>query len=252
MRIEYYKTYSEVLGKDMEFKVFGDRGKACLVFPAEEGRFYDFENYGMIEASKKYIEEGKIQFYCVDALYDETWLKEHKDPRACMELHEKWYTYIIEELVPLIQEMNQKDNEGKDTGGIMTTGCSIGGFQALNIFLRRPDIFDKVLSLSGMFHSEYYLGDYHDELTYSNSPLTYLPNMGNDHYYIGLYNQADIILCCGQGYRELDYVHDHNAIEHLFQEKGIDAWVAYWGYDVSHDWEWWRKQLDYFLQFMGM
>ena len=34
------------------------------------------------------------------------------------------------------------------------------------------------------------------------------------------------------------------------QQKGIPAWVDYWGYDVSHDWPWWKKQLVYFLPYV--
>ena len=31
----------------MEFKVYGTAGKPVLVFPSQDGRFYDFENQGM-------------------------------------------------------------------------------------------------------------------------------------------------------------------------------------------------------------
>jgi esterase/lipase superfamily enzyme len=27
----------------------------------------------------------------------------------------------------------------------------------------------------------------------------------------------------------------------------VPAWFDYWGYDVNHDWPWWRRQLPYFL-----
>ena len=30
---------------------------------------------------------------------------------------------------------------------------------------------------------------------------------------------------------------------------GIKIWFDYWGYDVNHDWPWWRIQLPYFLQY---
>jgi esterase/lipase superfamily enzyme len=33
----------------------------------------------------------------------------------------------------------------------------------------------------------------------------------------------------------------------IFQKKGIHAWCDFWGYDVSHDWDWWKKQSRYFL-----
>lgn len=51
MKVEYYKEFSHELNRDMEFKVFGHAGVPCLVFPAQDGRFYDFENFGMIDAA---------------------------------------------------------------------------------------------------------------------------------------------------------------------------------------------------------
>ena len=39
---------------------------------------------------------------------------------------------------------------------------------------------------------------------------------------------------------------------YLFTGKlgGIEAWGDFWGYDVAHDWYWWKKQINYFLQFI--
>ena len=42
----YYKEWSTVLGREMEFKVYGHGGKPCLVFPSQDGRFFDYENNG--------------------------------------------------------------------------------------------------------------------------------------------------------------------------------------------------------------
>jgi esterase/lipase superfamily enzyme len=33
----------------------------------------------------------------------------------------------------------------------------------------------------------------------------------------------------------------------LLQEKGIRCELDLWGYDVSHDWEWWQRQLAHHL-----
>ncbi len=33
----------------------------------------------------------------------------------------------------------------------------------------------------------------------------------------------------------------------ILEAKGIPAWIDLWGYDVNHDWPWWRKMLPYFL-----
>ena len=45
MKVEYYKEYSHILNRDMEFKVYGHSGQPILVFPCQDGRFYDFENF---------------------------------------------------------------------------------------------------------------------------------------------------------------------------------------------------------------
>ena len=45
----YYKEYSHHLNRDMEFKVYGHAGLPMVVFPCQDGKFYDFESRGMIE-----------------------------------------------------------------------------------------------------------------------------------------------------------------------------------------------------------
>lgn len=249
MKIEYYKEYSHELNREMEFKVFGHAGKPCLVFPSQDGRFYDYENMGMIDAAKDFINQGKIQFFCCDSIDQETWSFQQGDERTRIVQHERWFHYIVCELVPRIYDINAYENDGRFASGIMTTGCSMGGYHAVNFFLRRPDIFDKVLSLSGIFQADFFFYDYHDELTYRNSPNDYLNDM-EDASNIEHYRQSQIILCCGQGEWEEDMLQSLHRLESILKEKQIDAWLDYWGYDVSHDWFWWKKQLPYFLNTM--
>ena len=40
----YYKEWSSVLNREMEFKVYGSAGVPVLALPARGGRFYDWEN----------------------------------------------------------------------------------------------------------------------------------------------------------------------------------------------------------------
>ena len=46
----YYKEWSSVLNREMEFKVYGSAGVPVLALPARGGRFYDWENNGMPDA----------------------------------------------------------------------------------------------------------------------------------------------------------------------------------------------------------
>ena len=53
----------------------------------------------------------------------------------------------------------------------MVTGCSMGGYHSFNIFLQHPDVFGKVISLSGVYDARFFVGEYgNDELIYRNSP----------------------------------------------------------------------------------
>lgn len=250
MKTEYYKEYSHEVNRDMEFKVYGHAGLPCLVFPAQDGRFFDFENFGMIEAVASYIEDGRIQFFCCDSIDSETWSNEQGIPRQRIEQQERFFHYIMEELVPRIYEINNIGNGQENTKGIMTCGCSLGAFHAVNFFLRRPDVFKKVLGMSGIYHADFFFHDYHDELTYHNSPVDFLPNISEDQPFMEMYRTSDIVLCCGQGAWEQEMEHSMHQMEQIFKERHIEAWIDYWGYDVSHDWFWWKKQIDYFLQFM--
>ena len=46
MKIEYRKHYSTHLGRDMEYKVYGHAGLPFIVFPCQDGKFFDFGGPG--------------------------------------------------------------------------------------------------------------------------------------------------------------------------------------------------------------
>lgn len=249
MKTAYYKEFSHELNREMEFKVYGHAGVPCLVFPAQNGRFYDFENFGMVDAASDYIENGKLQLFCCDSIDEESWSNDNEDPRRRIEQHERWFHYIVDELVQRIKSISEESN-GYPCKGIMTTGCSMGGFHAANFFFRRPDIFNKVATMSGVFDAKFFFNDYEDELVHKNSPIEYLSQMEADHPNQEYYKKNDMIFCCGQGAWEGDMLDNMHRLEEIFAKQKWNAWFDYWGYDVSHDWPWWRKQFPYFLQFI--
>lgn len=73
MHTAYYNEYSYHLDRMMEFKVYGHAGRPCLVFPAQSGRFYDFENFGMVGAVQDLLEQGRLQLFTCDSIDWETW-----------------------------------------------------------------------------------------------------------------------------------------------------------------------------------
>ena len=53
MHINHYKQYSNILGRKMEFQYMVIVVERIVVFPGQDGRFYDFENFGMVDAVEK-------------------------------------------------------------------------------------------------------------------------------------------------------------------------------------------------------
>jgi esterase/lipase superfamily enzyme len=196
----------------------------------------------MVDTLHPWIDSGRLFLVCVDSIDDETWSNESGNPRSRIELHEKWFSYVTEELLPRVRDL------GHASGKAIVTGCSMGGIHAGNFFFRRPDLFDTMISLSGLFHADYFFHDYMDDLVYNNSPLHFLRNMPEDHPYMALYHSSKIILCVGQGAWEDDLLDGTRRMDALLREKNIPAWVDYWGFDVCHDWCWWQKQLPYFFE----
>jgi len=129
----------------------------------------------------------------------------------------------------------------------LTTGFSLGATHAAITFFRRPDLFGGMMAFSGCYDTDYFWHGWCNETLYENAPIRFLANMPEDHPYIDLYNQRRIVFCVGQGAWEDEGRRTTAMMRDVMESKGIDAWVDFWGYDVNHDWPWWRKQIRYFL-----
>jgi esterase/lipase superfamily enzyme len=240
MNIEYHNLWSHHLQQHMEFKVYGHAGKPVIVFPAQGGRFFEFEDFGMVGATHWFIEQGHYQFFTPDSVDNQSWANGWAHPSGRAQRHEDYDRYITQELVPFIRQ-----RAGQDTM-MLSTGVSMGGYHSANFFFRHPDIFDSLISLSGLFQLKMFIGDYMDECVYFNSPLHYLGNM-DDRWYLERYRRSKIVICAGQGAWEDEMLHDIRQLRWILEQKSIPAWIDLWGSDVNHDWPWWRQQLPYFL-----
>ena len=124
----YYKEWSRMLGRDMEFKVYGHAGTPVLALPARGGRFYDWENNGMPDAIAPLLNEGKVQLFCADSIDAESLLAGDTAPRRRAEMQEKYFNYLTGELAPRILALNgaKKDTllwaVGVDTGAYQAAG----------------------------------------------------------------------------------------------------------------------------------
>ncbi len=243
MKVEYHKWWSPNLEHDLELKIYGSAGKPIVVFPTTSGKFEEYEECGMIEACRPFIDAGEIQFFTVDSVDNQSWLNYGIHPNERAERYVGYDKYIMDEVVPFIRA------HGPASSKCMVTGCDIGATHAANFFFKHPDTFDTVVALSGMYSSSYFLGDFMSDATYYHFPLVYLPNL-TDVAYLDAYQDCHIIFCVGRGHWEQDCLRDTWAMQRVLRNKHIPAWIDFWGEDVTHDWYWWRKQIAYFLNSM--
>ena len=244
MEIRYEKHWSSYLNREMEFKVYGHGGKSVLFVPCQGGRFFDFENFKMLDAWADWIESGQCRVFSVDCIDNEAWAAQGADKRWRIENHERWYNYIVNELVPTIHYIACNGDP------IMTFGCSMGAMHAANLYYRRPDLFDRCFAISGLYDNKEFFGSYCDDLVYNNCPCLYLQNMPQDHWYMDLYRSQKSLVVCGQGAWEEPLLESTRWLDTVCRSKGIPTRFEYWGYDVNHDWPWWFKMVRTYLPWL--
>ena len=171
----------------------------------------------------------------------DSWSAADRDKGERAELVEAYYRYVADELTPLVHELSGSSDRP------LLAGCSMGATHSVIFALRRPDLFQGCIALSGVYDAKYFFDGWMNETLYASSPTDFLPNMSADHPYIDVYNQRQLVLCVGRGAWEDEGVATQHVLDDAFRRLGIGAWCDFWGTDVNHDWPWWKKQIRYFL-----
>ena len=123
MNREYHKWYSSRVGREMELLIFGHSGEPVLVFPTSGGRFYEFEDRGMVAAVAGKIDRGEVQLFCVDSVNMESWYNREIHPRMRIGRHMQYEQYLLKEVLPMVRGSSREERP-------LTLGCSFGGYHA--------------------------------------------------------------------------------------------------------------------------
>jgi esterase/lipase superfamily enzyme len=239
---QYHQWFSHRLGRIMELLAFGHAGAKVLVFPTREGRFYDYENWGLVEALRHFIEGGYIRLFCVDSVDSESLYCGSVPPWIRAERHRQYESYILREVIPMMLSEN-------GVPSLVAHGCSIGAYHAINIALRNPWLFCKVVALSGRYDLTRPVGTfadlfsgYYDQDIYFLTPNHFLPNL-TDPCLLDPMRRLDITLAVG----EHDPFHESNrTLSHALTEKGILHRLAIWPGE-AHRARCWREMVRQYL-----
>lgn len=229
MHREYRKWYSPALGREMEMLVIGHGGLPMVVFPTSKGRFFEFEDRGMVKAVQRQYEEGKIQAFCVDSVDDQTFYAHWMRPHDRMHRYNAYQAYVMNEVLPLVRHKNWSPR-------IAAMGCSFGGYHAMNFALKHPDIFTDCIAMSAAFDIRSFLRGYYDENVYYNNPADYLPNQ-HDDWYLSRYRRNRYILAAGDWDICLG---DNRKFDGILSAKGVPHKLDIWGPEQKHDWPLWH------------
>ena len=220
----------------MELLVFGHAGVPAIVFPTSQGRFYEFEDRGMVGSIAHKIENGELQLYCLDSVDAESWYNRNVPQRWRIARHVQYEDYVMEEVLALIRLKNPAPH-------LISLGCSFGGYHAVNIALRHPDRFTGFLSMSGAFDQTRFLRGYYDNDVYFNTPTHYIPNM-SDSWYLDRYRHNTYVLATGWDDQCLG---DNQYMSRLLGEKGVPHNLYIWDSWNSHDWPTWARMMNIYL-----
>ena len=224
---EYLKHWSHALGRDMEALRFGFAGLPLLVFPTSMGRFYQWEDFGVVAALADKLDAGYLQLWCVDSVDGESWYARGRPPRDRVLRHLTYERYLLDELLPRLPARP------------VAVGTSFGALHAVLLALRQPTRLAGFIGLSGAYDTARWLDGYNDEDVYFTNPLAFLPGLRDEAYLAPLRAMEKKVVAAG---REDPNVEQSVRVGELMNAKGLGVRLDLWP-GWSHDWPYWNEML---------
>lgn len=239
MRRETFSWYSPALGKDMPIVSYGHYGFALLLVPTAGADYLEYERFQLMDVLQPIIDSGKLRVFSVNSVNKESWLNNEMEGAHKGIRHNQFNDYIFNEVVPFI-----KNNTSQETP-IIVSGASFGALHSMNLFLKRPDLFQGVIAMSGVYDLTEYSKGFYDDQVYFNSPVHYLPNLGDAWYLDHIRNSRHIHILTGSGAYE-DPQGARN-MSHVLHQQGVPHELDVWGQEWTHDWPTWKAMLPEYL-----
>ena len=231
MNREHHRWHSPSLGRDMDMLVFGHAGARMLVFPTSMGRFFEWEDRGMMDVLGEHLRSGWLQVFCLDSVDAESWYDKRKHPHDRAVRNFRYEDYVMREVLPFTEHRNGNPF-------LMAAGASFGAYHAVNLAFRNPHRFGRVIGLSGMYDIREFSDGFYDEAVYASNPSHYVGDL-HDHGHLEAMRRMDIILATGEGD---SFVENNRYLSRILWEKGVGNALRIWD-GWAHDWPYWREMI---------
>ncbi len=240
MKRELASWYSPSLNKEMPIAVYGDYGFALLLIPTAAADYLEYERFQLMDHLAPYINSGLVKVFSIDSINNESWMNNQMEPHHKAIRHQQWNSYVYNEVVPFIRSKTSNDTP------IITCGASFGALHSMNLFLKRPDLINGVVAMSGVYDLTEYTKGHFDDDVYFNSPMHYMPNL-NDHAVLEQIRRSrHIHILTGSG--SFEDPSSSGRFAKILYDKGIWYELDVWGPEWPHDWNTWRAMLPQYLE----
>src|SRR5215471_13155979 len=91
---EYVRRWSPALGREMELLRFGETGQPVVAFPTSMGRFFQWEDFGLVGTLATRLAAGAMDLWCLDSVDEESWYSRELPPEARVERHLQYERYV--------------------------------------------------------------------------------------------------------------------------------------------------------------
>ena len=231
--------HSPSLNREMPVAVYGSYGFALLLVPTAAADYLEYERFQLMDTIQPFIDAGRLKIFSINSINNESWMNNSMDPYDKMVRHRAFNDYVFNEVVPFIRNSTSWETP------IITCGASFGALHSMNLFLKRPDLINGVIAMSGVYDLTEYTKGYYNEDVYFNSPQHYIPNLTDHHVLEQIRASSHIHILTGSGSFE-----DPNASKsfaRILYDKGITYELDVWGQEWPHDWNTWRAMLPHYL-----
>jgi esterase/lipase superfamily enzyme len=233
------RWFSDRLKQEIAVARWGTFGRPVLVFPSAGGDAEEIERFGLIDACGPLLAEGRVKLYSVDSVAGRAMMAKTSPPGHRLWLLNQFHECIRWEVVPAIHA---------DLGGqpmdVITSGASIGAFNAVAALCRYPDVFSAAIGMSGSYRVErFYEGAWTQDLFFA-APLQFLPGLEGPQ--LDQLRQRFALLASGAG--DYENVGESWRMAEVLGAKGIPNRVDDWGPEWKHDWPTWHRMLPQYLR----
>jgi esterase/lipase superfamily enzyme len=239
MKRDLTSWYSPALQREMPIAQYGDYGFAILLIPTAAADYLEYERFQLINSLSPLINSGKVKVFSVNSMNTESWMHQDMQGEHKAINHNRFNEYIFNEVIPFIKNATSQETP------VVVSGASFGALHSMNLFLKRPDLIDGVIAMSGVYDLKEYTKGFYDEQVYFNSPAMYMPNL-TDHRVLDQIRSSHhihILTGCGE-YEDPEAARNFAGI---LYNKGINYELSVWGNEWKHDWPTWRAMLPLFI-----